>query len=178
MKTLRTDLAAIWLAATTSLIVGLLLNQFRSDSLPLVYRNKAERLQVAVQRIQPTETLMDKSHPATLPQILTLEEFSSLVNEKGAMILDTRPKIFYGLGHVPGALNLPRDDFENAYTAIKKQLDSDRTQPIVIYCGGPPCESSMLVRDALSSMGFTNLAIFEGGWNAWTSAKKIEATLP
>jgi len=32
------------------------------------------------------------------------------------------------------------------------------------------------VKKALSSLGFTGLALFEGGWDAWTGAKKPEET--
>ena len=178
MKTLRSDLITIGLLATSALVAGLLVNQFRSAPLPLIYKNKTERLHDAVQRIQSKESVSEQAPPARLPAQLTLEEFSSFVDEKQGAILDTRPRIFYGLGHVPGALSLPRDDFEVAYAAVKEQLESNLARPIVIYCGGPPCESSLLVRNALSSMGFTNLSIFEGGWHAWTGARKREETTP
>lgn len=178
MKTLRSDLTTIGLLATFALFAGLLLNHFRSVPLPLIYKNKAERLHDAVQRIQSKESLSEQAPPAQLPVQLTLEEFSSFVDEGRGTVIDTRPRIFYGLGHVPGALSVPRDDFEAAYAAVKEHLEINRFQAIVIYCGGPPCESSLLVKNALSSMGFTNLSIFEGGWNAWTGAKKREETTP
>lgn len=47
-------------------------------------------------------------------EYLTLEEFFEFVDKDG-LVLDTRSKIFYRLGHVPGAISLLRDDFENAY---------------------------------------------------------------
>lgn len=174
MKTLRSDLMAIWLVATTALCVGLLINQFRDTPLPLIYKGKAERLQDSVQRIASKESAPAPAPAIHLPEKLSLEEFSSYVENKRGLILDARPEIFHRLGHVPGALSLPRDDFEKAYAALKDKLESDRSQPIVIYCSGASCEDSGLVKKSLASLGFTNLALFEGGWSGWTNAKKPE----
>lgn len=174
MKTLRSDLMIIWLVATTALCVGLLINQFRDAPLPLVYKNKAERLQESVQRIAATETKPVGTSSTKLPESLSLEEFSAYVEEKRGLILDARPEIFHRLGHVPGALSLPRDDFEVGYAALKEKLEADRSQAIVIYCSSSSCEDSGLVKSSLASLGFTNLALFEGGWGEWTNAKKPE----
>jgi len=177
MKTLRSDLMIIWLVATTALCVGLLINQFRDTPLPLVYRNKAERLQDSVQRIAASKESTPAPAPVIhLPESLSLEEFSSYVENKRGLILDARPEIFHRLGHVPGALSLPRDDFEIRYAALKDKLDADRSRPIVIYCSNSSCEDSGLVKKSLASLGFTNLSLFEGGWAEWTNSKKPEET--
>lgn len=173
---LRADMVVLCLLATTALSVGLLINQFRDTPLPLVHKNQAERLQDAVKRIA-TQPAAPSAEPVTrLPKQLSIEEFSAYVQNKRGLIIDARPEIFHRLGHVPGALSLARDDFENRYTALKDKLESDRSQPIVIYCSGPPCESSQLVKKALTSLGFTNIALFEGGWDAWSGAKRPEET--
>lgn len=170
MATLRADLIVLWLMATAALCAGLLINQLRDTPLPLVYKNKAERLQDSVQRI--AEAASAPAPTGRLPERLSLEEFSSYVDNKRGMILDARPEIFHRLGHVPGALSFPRDDFENAYASLKGKLEAERAQPIVIYCSNTSCEDSGLVKKALAALGFTNLALFEGGWSEWTNAKK------
>jgi predicted sulfurtransferase len=68
------------------------------------------------------------------------------VESKRGLVLDARPEIFHRLGHVPGALSLPRDDFETGYAALKEKLEADRSQPIVIYCSSASCEDSGLVK--------------------------------
>jgi len=176
MRTLRSDLMVIWIVATTALCVGLLVNQFRDTPLPLVYKDKAERLQDSVQRITSKESASAPAPAVHLPEKLSLEEFSSYVESKRGLVLDARPEIFHRLGHVPGALSLPRDDFEKGYEALKAKLEADRSQPIVIYCSNSSCEDSGLVKKSLASLGFTNLALFEGGWAEWTNAKKPEET--
>jgi len=176
MKTLRSDLMTIWLVATTALCAGLLANQFRDTPLPLVYKNKSERLQDSVQRIAAKESTSAPAPVVHLPEKLSLEEFASFVENKRGLVLDARPEIFHRLGHVPGALSLPRDDFETGYAALKDKLEADRSQPIAIYCSNSSCEDSGLVKKSLASLGFANLSLFEGGWTEWTNAKKPEET--
>jgi rhodanese-related sulfurtransferase len=166
----------IWLVATTALCVGLLINQFRDTPLPLVYRDKAGRLQDSVQRIATKESASAPAPIVQLPEKLSFEEFSSYVESKRGLVLDARPEIFHRLGHVPGALSLPRDDFETGYASLKGKLEADRSQPIVIYCSSASCEDSGLVKKSLSALGFINIALFEGGWSDWTNAKKPEET--
>jgi len=176
MNALRSDLMVLWLVATSALCVGLLINQFRDTPLPLIYKDKATRLQDSVQRIASKEPASAPAPVVHLPEKLSLEEFSSYVENKRGLILDARPEIFHRLGHVPGALSLPRDDFETGYAVLKGKLEADRSQPIVIYCSNASCEDSGLVKKSLSALGFTNIALFEGGWGEWTNAKKPEET--
>jgi len=77
---------------------------------------------------------------------------------------------------VPGAISLPRDEFETGYALVKNQLEANRSQPLVLYCASSSCEDAGLVKTSLTALGFTNIAIFEGGWGAWTTAKKPEET--
>jgi rhodanese-related sulfurtransferase len=92
--------------------------------------------------------------------------------------LDARPEIFYRLGHVPGALSLARDDFENAYAQLKERLEKDKNQPLIIYCSNSSCEDSHLVQSALLKLGYVNVAVFSGGWATWTQEKLPEETNP
>lgn len=171
---LKADLTFLFLAASISLVAGILINQLRDTPLPLVYKGKAERLQDSVQRIATKEAPPAPAPAVHLPEKLSLEEFSSYVESKGGLVLDARPEIFHRLGHVPGALSLPRDDFEKGYASLKEKLEADRSQPIAIYCSGASCEDSGLLKKSLAALGYTNLALFEGGWGEWTGAKKPE----
>ncbi|MFZ4779145.1 MAG: rhodanese-like domain-containing protein [Terrimicrobiaceae bacterium] len=150
LSQLRSDLVVLLLGATAALGFGILINQFRETPLPLFYQSQTERLQDSVQQIAHKESSI--APIAHLPEKLSLEDFSSFVRGKQALILDVRPKLFYRAGHVPGSLNLPRDNFKNAYAALKEKLEVDRSQPIVIYCFGLTCEDSALVRKSLASL--------------------------
>lgn len=168
---MRQDVAFLLLMATISLCLGLLVNQFRDKPLPLVYQSKEERLQNSVQKLIETRS-MEQQPPVELSEMLSLEEFADFVETKHGIVLDARPEIFHRLGHVPGALNLPRDDFENAYPSVRGQLEANFSQPIVIYCASSTCEDAELVKKALTALGFTRLMIFQGGWAGWEKAGK------
>lgn len=179
-KTLKEDLLFIWLLATGALCLALLFNQYRTEPLPLTYESKAERLKSAVTRIEAEVAEVEVSPAAepeqSLSEFVSLDEFSKIVKEKKILILDARPEIFHRLGHIPGALSLPRDDFENAYMALKETLESRKTQPVVVYCSGSSCEDSHLVKSSLEALGFTQISVFKGGWSEWTQAGKPEET--
>lgn len=173
---LKNDLLFLWVAATTAICLGLLLNQFRDVPMTLVYQGKEQRLQAAVERLAsaPARAKPPTTQVADLPEFLSLEKFSEFVQQGTALVVDARPEIFHRLGHVPGAISLPRDDFEIAYTGLRETLEADKTRTIVLYCSGASCEDSGLVKDSLLALGFTRIAIFKGGWSEWTAAGKPE----
>jgi rhodanese-related sulfurtransferase len=171
------DLIFLWIMATTALCAALLINQFRDHPVPLLYQSKAERMSSAVEKVRANDVSVEiEVVAATLPEYLSLEEFQKYVSEKQGLILDARPAIFHRLGHVPGALSLPREDFENAYASLRGQVERNRSRPLIIYCSSSSCEDSDLVRKALLRVGYTNVAIFHGGWSQWTSAGLEEET--
>lgn len=169
-----------------------LCDQSISDTpLPLIYTSKTERIQQAVERIvkssskeaHSTETtmggaqvaesqtelgLMDVPHA----QLIDLAAFREI--QKQALILDTRPEIFHRFGHIPKALSLPREDFEATYDKQRVRLEKHKAHPVVLYCSGINCEDAEMVANALCKLGFTQLHLFRGGWNAWTQAKLPE----
>jgi rhodanese-related sulfurtransferase len=169
------DFGGLLVLATIALPAGILLNQFRADPIPLVYASKAARLEKAVASVQSvkpakpaeTETVPESPSPAEVRDI-DLDEFRELLTKQNALVLDARPEIFHRLGHVPGALALPRDDFESYYQKHRARLEGYKNRTLLIYCQGSSCEDSHLVADALSHLGYLRLAVFTGGWNQWT----------
>src|SRR3989442_3295829 len=45
--------------------------------------------------------------------------------DHGALFLDARPLEFYRMGHIPGALPLPEDDFDRAFARLEPRLRSE-----------------------------------------------------
>lgn len=171
------DLFLFWILATAALCLALLVNQLREQPLTLTYQSKEARMQESVSRIGAVISTSSAKKQA-LPANLSLEEFRSYVEKKDAVILDARPEIFHRLGHVPGALSLARDDFEKSYAKLKDRLERDKSQTLVLYCSSSSCEDSHLVQTALLRLGYSNVAIFTGGWAAWTQAKLPEESNP
>jgi len=169
LKFLRKDTLIFAGIVVAALLTGLLVNHFRKPPLSLNYASKEERLNVAVAAISPRPAVIPVP---VLPDQLTLGQFSDFVENRGGLVLDARYRINHQLAHVPGAISFPRDDFAEAYAALKGRLESDRSQPIAVYCDGKDCEDSQLVQKALRDLGYTQVAVFKGGWSEWTRAGK------
>jgi len=159
------DLAGVIGLAILSLIAGVAINHFRTAPLPLAYQTPEQRLSAEL-------TTLVQAPPFQLSQIdtISLDQFRSDADAKNTLILDARSAPFYAQGHVPGALNLSRDDFANDYRRLKSTLDESRDKQIVVYCSGGDCHDSRMVASALLSLGFTKVQVFTDGWTGWTQA--------
>lgn len=160
------DLSGVFLTALISLAVGLLINRFSARPLPLVYQTPEQRFDAEL-------TSLVAAPPLALPTAPTvgLPEFRTAVEKKSALILDARPAQFFIQGHVPGALNLARDNFAHDYRQLSSILKAANDKPIIVYCAGGVCHDSRLVANALVTLGFTDVSVFTGGWEAWSAAR-------
>jgi rhodanese-related sulfurtransferase len=159
------DFVGVVMVALGSLAVGLVINRFSSGPLPIVYQAPEQRFDAELTTLVTTPPF--KIAPAAT---VGLPEFSSAVETKNALILDARPSVFFEQGHVPGALNLARDDFARDYRHLALVLQPATNKPTIVYCSGGDCHDSRLVANALLSLGFSNVRVFTGGWEEWSKA--------
>jgi rhodanese-related sulfurtransferase len=159
------DLSLVVLLALASLGAGLAINRYSSQPLPLVYQTPEQRFDAEL-------TTLVAAPPFKIAPAATfgLPEFRAAVDGKRALILDARPSLFFEEGHVPGALNLSRQDFARDYRRLAPTLKTATDRPVVVYCSGGDCHDSRLVANALLTLGFSNVSIFTGGWEAWSAA--------
>lgn len=169
LRAVRHDFLVLLCVFVSALGLGFGINAFRQHPLPFLYRDKETRLEDSVRRIRQRA---GDSKAQSITEQFSLEQFVIYVAENKGVIVDARPEIFHRLGHVPGALSLPRDDFENGYLVLKDRLESDLAQPIAVYCADASCADASLVKKALNSLGYNNVTIFTGGWREWTQAGK------
>ncbi|OGR10784.1 MAG: hypothetical protein A2277_09980 [Desulfobacterales bacterium RIFOXYA12_FULL_46_15] len=64
-------------------------------------------------------------------KFITALEADKILSEKNALLIDARPREFYELGHMKGAVNVPPALFDAVYTANFNTEDPER--PLVIY---------------------------------------------
>lgn len=159
------DLVGVAFLAILSFGIGLAVNYVRAQPLPLVYQSPEERLQG-----QLTKLINAPPFQVADLQTMGLSEFRQLLQDESALILDARSASLYAEGHIPGALNLPRDDFAKDYRRLSSTLDTHKDKPIAVYCSGADCHDSKLVASALVSLGFSQVRVFTGGWQGWTEA--------
>lgn len=173
---LGADFLQVGILITVGLCAGLLINQFRDAPLPWIYQSKTERLDRAITGLTakekgiPNEEKKDTPSNESVPESLTLNQFQAYVTGKKVLILDARPELFHRIGHVPGSIALPRDEFEIYYKKHQAEMEKDKGQLLVIYCSGGSCEDSGLLSETLKKLGYTNVGIFRGGWDEWTHA--------
>ncbi len=97
-------------------------------------------------------------------------ELVTRLREGSVALLDVRPEDEYGLGHLPGAMNIPLRQLERRLAELPRNLE------IVAYCRGPYCVLSFEAVAALRAHGF-NVRRFEDGFPEWkASGLPIEAT--
>ena len=103
---------------------------------------------------------------------ISFEDFFALQQSGKAMIFDARPAFIYQLGHIPGAIHLPKEQCDtrihSSEQAIKSALADGQT--LVVYCSGPGCPDARTVAIHLSGFGYP-ASVFHGGWNAWKDAE-------
>jgi len=159
------DFCGVLLVAIVSLGIGLALNQYSAHPLPMVYQTPEQRFDVEL-------TSVINSPPLQIGpgQTVALPEFRTVVESKSALILDARSSVFFQQGHVPGALNLARDNFAADYRRLSPTLKSMTDKPIIVYCSGGYCHDSKMVAGALMTLGFEDIRVFTGGWDEWSAA--------
>lgn len=95
---------------------------------------------------------------------VSVSEAKALFDKGGYIFLDCREDKEFKMGHVPGAMNIPRGLLE---FKVDKQIP-DKNANIIMYCktGGRGCLSTC----TLCRMGYKNVKNMDGGWQAWEKA--------
>jgi rhodanese-related sulfurtransferase len=100
-------------------------------------------------------------------ETITVAEAKRRFDRHAVLFLDARPSMIYGLQRIPGALSLPEDEFDAAFSGLERQLR--RRFDIVVYCSGFGCEASHIVARKLKGKGIPAVVLQEG-LPAWQEA--------
>jgi thiosulfate/3-mercaptopyruvate sulfurtransferase len=139
---------------------------------------------------RPVTNILPSYPPATFtpkvqPQLrATAEDVLSSLGEQGVILLDVRDHGQYTgaivrghgrPGHIPGALNIPREEFINPadatfrsneqLTQIFTQAGVKPEQHVIAYCNGGVAATTALF--SLAMLGYPNLTNYDGSWNEW-----------
>ena len=132
--------------------------------------------------LDPSKVIAEKDIPISSPApgasakpgrltAIPLGDLYQLVQNNAVLIYDVRPLLIYKLGHIPGAISWPKNDFDRYYD---KQVGSIRAAnasntPVVIYCTDFACPDGLTVATALSKRGLS-VSVLQGGYEAWKIA--------
>jgi rhodanese-related sulfurtransferase len=101
-------------------------------------------------------------------QTLSLEQTRALHAGGRALFIDVRRPGEFAELHVHGAVNLPPGTWDNLQGTPLEGLAKDRQ--IVIYCSQVACDDALKAAEKLQAQGFTQVAAFLGGFQAWDEA--------
>ena len=80
-------------------------------------------------------------------------------NENNLVVVDVREAEDYEKGHIPGAISLPKNKWENL-----QELRKDKTN--VVYCYTQQCHLAANARAQFASKGYPVMEL-EGGFEMW-----------
>ena len=145
---------------------------------------------------RPLEESIPTYPPATFTPVVqprlrtTATEVLSLLGQRQVTMIDARePRQYTGEvvrdngrpGHIPGALNIPRDEVINPATGTFRsnkelaRLFSDAgvlpERQVVAYCNGGVAATTILF--SLAMLGYPNLTNYDGSWNEWGSRQDL-----
>ncbi len=164
-----------------AVVVGFTFNAFSSQGIPVV-RTAPVKVTVADSDIfgDSTETASPDPAspdpvPAALPEtsgqavfrVITLEQMMRVVNERRGMILDARTQAEYAAGHIAGAVNMYAMEPEGY---VGKMAEISRDTLMIIYCSNPHCPYGRDLAEFLAAFGFSNMLLYDDGWDGWTAA--------
>jgi len=143
-----------------SLIIGILYNSISKEGITV--KGSWSKKVVSDSLIVPYSYTKDD------PPAINLGQAMTYFQTHNAIFLDARLEPDFKTGHIPRALNLPFEEFEQYYPKVKPLLSKDKN--IITYCDGTECEASLFLARLLKTEGFNNLKIFFGGWTEWNKA--------
>jgi rhodanese-related sulfurtransferase len=83
--------------------------------------------------------------------------------------VDARSAEEYGAEHVPGALLLNLENWDQLFPGFLDQWAPG--EKVVVYCGAATCELSRDVAERLRKNRISAVFVLKGGWEAWKTRK-------
>ncbi|MFC3284567.1 rhodanese-like domain-containing protein [Litchfieldella rifensis] len=87
-------------------------------------------------------------------------------------LVEALPEKYFRQWHLPNAVNINHDEVKQR----APELLPDKNAEIVVYCASETCQNSHMVANQLTAMGYTNVAVYQGGKADWEAAQLPAAT--
>ncbi len=132
---------------------------------PLIQQGFQGRLLSQLQELEKQEVTRRLEGVRTL----NLDQVYALHQKGQALFIDARPPGEYQELHIEGAVNLTTEQLEGLMVPVSlKNIDPNRS--IIVYCAHEDCHASLQVAELLQTRGFSQVAVFMGGFRAWDEA--------
>jgi len=102
---------------------------------------------------------------------ISMTELFALQQSDNVLLYDARPGFFYNLGHLPGAISLPKSNCNEQITKREAEIKAAiaANKPIVVYCTNFACPDARTVAIHLADFGYSSSTL-TGGWESWKEA--------
>ncbi|KUO51642.1 MAG: hypothetical protein APF76_13445 [Desulfitibacter sp. BRH_c19] len=132
---------------------------------------------------QAPSVTVDEQEYARPEMLVDVEELKEIVDDPNVAILDIRAQAKYILGHIPGAINVWRPEYEAPeadygfggmlcdkaqWEELMGSLGIDNDTRVIIYDDKGVYDSAR-VWWALFGYGHENMQVLNGGWDAWVA---------
>ncbi|SKA72956.1 rhodanese-like domain-containing protein [Desulfobaculum bizertense] len=101
--------------------------------------------------------------------VVTTEQALDLFTEKGAVFVDARFPEDFSEGHVPDAVNISPGMFSEDAMELLGPAEN-QTLPLIVYCSSLSCRMSNELAENLLMLGYSNVYVYEQGFEGWIEA--------
>ncbi len=124
-------------------------------------------IRYAYQEIAALEKIMNRQRQDNDSQdAVSLEELEQMIGNENVLLLDVRPSVEYGFGHITGAISAPMNEL------MAQLKDISTNKEIIAYCRGPFCVLADEAVKLLKEQGY-NVRRLDEGYPEW-KMKQIE----
>ena len=99
---------------------------------------------------------------------ITIAEARAAYDKHLALFIDARSADQYAAAHIPGAVSLPADAFDDHFPDAADKIEASPF--LVIYCEGGDCSYAIHVGERLFEYGFLGIRIMVDGFDPWATA--------
>jgi rhodanese-related sulfurtransferase len=105
-----------------------------------------------------------------IPEI-SHHDLTSALCRGGVTLIDVNGSESFQASHIPTAI-----DFEAESSKLASLLPRDKSELVVVYCGGPECSAYLEGARAAQTLGYANVKHYAPGITGWNAAlTEIEA---
>ena len=96
---------------------------------------------------------------------------AALLRANNILWIDARREADYAQAHIPEALPLNEDSWNELLPAVLAAWQPGRR--VIVYCGSPQCQASREVAERLrDEVGLADVFVLKGGWESWQTRAK------
>lgn len=105
----------------------------------------------------------DQASAPSFHSPISLKQAERLLGQKDVYFFDVNPEDIWQQGHIPGAVNINKPDWQSL-------LPTNKTATLIFYCMNKLCVASDEAAKATEAMGYTHVFTMPEGIFGWMSS--------